>query len=113
MHLDQSVDIVIPEVCQRDIIPVKEGQARVVILEVYALTHSLRILVNEAEDALVLTAVLFIHKRRAEGEPDIVILRLADRSLKALTAALKRQGHVRYREVEAIVEHVAYLMTVH
>lgn len=60
MHLDDTVNFVVGQVCQRDIVAEQEGELLVVILKIEWLPHTGRQLVNKAEHAVIGAAVLFV-----------------------------------------------------
>ena len=60
VHLNDAVDLPVGEVGQRDVVAEQEGQPLIVILEIQALPHTGGQLVDEAEHAMVVAAVLFV-----------------------------------------------------
>ena len=74
VHLNDALNLALADVGECDVISVKEGKARVIVLEIAGLPHSGRILVDEAEDAFVLAGLLFVHKRGCKFKTDIKIV---------------------------------------
>ena len=106
MHFDDALDIMVGQVGQRDIAALQKGKARIVVLEIDRVAHSLRVLVDEAEDAVIAAGTLFVHEGGGKAEPRIVILALFQQkgTFLALPHDLDIQQAVRHGV--AVVQHI-------
>ena len=107
-HLYHTVDIPLLQVRQRDVIALQKRQPLVIVLEINALAHSLRVLVDEAENTLVRTALLSVHQIRFEFQPDVVVFRLVYRERHFASAAHNAQHNDSFGNIEAVVKHIVH-----
>ncbi|CDC73544.1 unknown [Candidatus Colimorpha enterica] len=112
LHFDDARDIVFVHVGQGYVVAHQEGEAGVVVLEVKRLSHSRRELVDEAENALIAAGALFVHEKRIELKPDIVVSRLFYRYFQKLGAAVDEQAHPRFGDIIPVIEDVVYVLSV-
>jgi hypothetical protein len=112
VHLDNALYLVLGKVRHSDVVSVQERKARVVVLEIAGLTHSLGVLVDKAEYALVAAGLLFIHKGRFEFKPDIVVLVFFYLDGNGVAVAQKFKGDFALAKAEAVVKNVGYLLAV-
>ena len=110
MHFYDSVDISLVQVRECDVVAVEERKSAVVVLEVNSLAHSLRILVDEAEYASVLTAVLFVHQRSAEFKSYVVVFFFFYLFFNYVGSSVQLQNYRRVSQSESVVEDVVYLV---
>ena len=106
VHFDDTVNVLVCEVRQRDIAALQKGKARVVVLEIDRFAHTLGILVDEAEDAVITAGTLFVHERGRKAEPRILILLLADQDKLRLAVAVKAHIQVLFGDRKAIVQNI-------
>ena len=99
-------ELVLFEVGQRDVVAVEERQAKVVVLDVEALPHAARQLMDEAEDALVAAGVDLARARRLELEAEIGPRATQDR-VAFRPATLEREAQPLEAGVEVEVDDVA------
>ena len=113
VHIDDALHLVLGQVRQRDIVAEQERQTAVVILEIQAVTHTGRQLIDEAEDALVAAGALLIHQIIGELQPQFLELLLFD--AHGAPVSLRRfhdQLQTRIRDEEAIIQHIVDLAPV-
>ena len=113
MHFNNAVHIPLLQVSQRNIVSVQEGKAGVVVLEVQAFAHSLGKLIDKAENALVFTGVLFIHKGCLEFQTDIGIRSLADRYVEQIRFAVDLQYDRFFSKKKTVIQHVTHFSVVY
>ena len=114
MQRDDALDLALREVRKRDVVAEQEAQARVVVLEVHGAAHTLRELVDEAEDAVVRAGARRVHQVALELKPKVAADGLADVHL-ALAAVGMAEHDVQLAVVgeELVVEHVYYFVAVY
>ena len=112
MHPADSVDVLVVHIGHGNIIAEKEREPGVVVLEVEGFPHSLRKLVDEAEDALVGAAMLFVHEVGLEFEADVLVLLLPDAKQALPPVAVEHEVQDAVHQVETIVQHVGDGMAV-
>ena len=112
MHLDDTVNFVVGQVCQRDIVAEQEGEPLVVILKIERLPHTGRQLVNKAEHTVIGAAVLFIAQIGLEVAAQRLILRLGDLYGAVLLVLTHFQGERGGRCIKLVVQCIVQGMTV-
>ena len=70
------------------------------------------VLVNEAENALVLAGVLLVHEGGLEVQTDIVVLVLFDMDRIFLSVAAKQNGKLLFAEIKAVIQNIRNRMSV-
>ena len=113
MHFDYAVYLVLGKIGQRDIAALEKGKSRVVVLKVACGAHSGRVLVYKAENARIAAGMLFVHQRTAEFKTGVVLFLLADPEDHALSAAHDLKLQAALVNAEAVVKHVANLVSVY
>jgi hypothetical protein len=106
VHFDYAVDVLVGHIGKGHVVSVEKREARIVILEVKSLAHSLRKLIDKAKDTFVVTGVLLVHKGRFKIKPDVVVLPLTDDRVVDLPVSLDNYVEMRIGKVKSIVEHV-------
>ena len=76
VHFYNSVNFVLCNICQRDIVAEQKRKSAVIILKIERLTHPLRKLVNKAENAFITARMLFVHKIGFKLKTDFLIFSL-------------------------------------
>ena len=94
------------EIGEGDVVAVQEREPEVVVLDVQALAHALRELVDEAEDALVGAGRDLGRARGLELEPELRAAAAEPRGARP-PVALDREAQVLLARVEVEVDHVA------
>ena len=79
-----------------------KGESGVIVLEIDRLTHTLRILVDKAENALVFTALLFVHKRSLKLKSDILVFILFNNGGISFSVALKKQLYLALCKIKSV-----------
>ena len=106
MHFDDAVNILVGEVGQRDIAALQKGEPGIVILEIDRIPHPLRILVDEAENAVIAAGALFVHERSREAEAGVLIFALAQADLLLGAVPQEAHGQVLCGDGKAIIQHI-------
>ena len=88
VHLDNTADLMLGQVGERDIIAEQKGQTAVVILEIQALAHPLGKLIDKAENALIAAGSLLIHQIGVKFQTQLLILGLTHLDRMHLTLAV-------------------------
>ena len=78
MHLDDAVDLVVLHVRHGDIVAEQKGKPLVVILEIKALAHSGRQLVDEAEHTFITAGAVFTHQSILEFNSKFIVVLFID-----------------------------------
>ena len=112
VHFYNALHVPLRKICHCNVVPVKEGEAGIVILKIDGLAHTLRVLINEAEDAAVGTAALFIHKGCIEFKADIGVLPLEDMGCVGLAVTVECDAKIALCEIKTVIKHVVYLIAV-
>ena len=73
MVQNNAVDVMIRHVGHRDIVALQKGQSCVIVMKVQGIPHSLRHLVDKAEDTMIPAGPVFAHQPSAEPNPQIFI----------------------------------------
>ena len=76
MHLDNTAYLMLGKVCKGNIVSEKKGKSAVIILKIKALPHSLWKLVYKAENTLISTASLLVHKIGFKLKTYFIVFRL-------------------------------------
>ena len=113
VHLYDAVNVLARHIGHGHVVSVKEGQARVVVLEVKGVAHTGWKLVDEAENALVSAGVLLVHQRSLKFEPDVVVLALGNDRVVSLTLPLDLDPNPFLGEIESVVENIPYFISVY
>ena len=110
-HIYYTTYVPLSEVRKRDIVALQKGKAGVVVLEIYALSHSAGVLVDKAEDAVVCAPALFVHKISRKVQTDIVIFAFSYADGKFLPVPRKTERQTFFAHIKAIVQNVRYFLS--
>ena len=111
VHLNDALDLALADVGECDVISVKEGKARIIVLEIAGFAHSGRVLVDEAEDAFVFAGLLFVHQRGCEFKTDLkIVFLLAEAEIFCFSVAEDGQLDFLVAKVETVVENIVYFV---
>ena len=112
VHLDDALHLPLGEVGHGDVVAEQKGQALVVVLEIQAFAQAAGQLVDEAEHAVVVAAVLFVAQVGLEIAAQRLVLPFfhLDGALPAVLA--DRQGEAGRHRIILIVQHVGHLVAV-
>ena len=105
-HIYYSLYILFAQICKRYIVSLQKRKSGIVILEVYAFSHSARVLVYKAKYAVVCTAPFLVHKIGGKIKTYIVVLALFYLYGKLLLAATQRKSKILFAHIKTIVKHV-------
>src|SRR5205807_1659228 len=94
------------EIGQRDIVAVHEREAEIVVHEVERFSHLLRLLVNEAEDALVFAGMDLVAEIELEGEAGVLSPVFPNQRRDKLTVALDSKTKPRLGGVKPVVQDI-------
>ena len=72
------------QIGQGDIIALQKRKPRIIILEIQGFPHSLRHLIDKAENTFVMAGAVLVHQTVVEDKPQILIRILIDRYGKGL-----------------------------
>ena len=100
------VELALVEVGQRDVVPVQERQAEVVVLDVEALAHAARQLMDEAEHALVGAGGDLAGPRRLELDAEVGSAAV-EGGLERAAGALDGEAQARLAPVKVEVDHIS------
>ena len=113
MVLDNSVDIVVIHIGQRNIISLEKGKSGIIILKVERVTHSWRHLIDKAENTAVAAGTVLVHKAVLKSHTEILLIVLLNLKLPFLTVRLAhKQLNVIIIQQIVVVEHILNLRTV-
>ena len=112
-HFYYAVDILIGEVCHRDIVALQKRKAAVIILEIERVSHSFRKLVDKAENAFVSARVLAIHEKCLKFQPDIIVFVFFYFGVIFLSVALKQNIKLFVTYMKSVVENIVNRVSVH
>ena len=113
MHTDDALHIRLPHIGEGYIIPLQKGEALIVVLKIYGLSHPFGILIDEAEDTVVGTALLFVHEVGGKLHPQIGVFSVAKLERHLFPAPGQRDLRVGIRSVETVIQHVANPLAAH
>ena len=99
----------VAQIGEGDIVSEQEREPVIVIFKVDALSHSLGILVDKAEDAVVAAASLLIHEVGLKLQPKIVVFPLDYILGIFFTVTGEQQRKLLRRHEKAVVQNVVYL----
>ena len=107
VHLEDPGHLVFGQIGQGDVIAEQEGQAAVVVLEIQALPHTRRHLVDKAEYAFVPAAVLLVHQVGGEGQPGFPAgVPVEPENPPFSLRRFDHGGQAGLVQIEAVIEHV-------
>ena len=112
MHLDDTVDLVLGQVRQRDIVAEKEAQTLVVIFKIERFAHAGRQLVDEAEHTMVGTAVLFVAQVGLEVAAQRLILTFFHLHGAVLFVLTELQRETFRRCIELVIQRIVQRVAV-
>ena len=98
--------LLVGEVGERDIVAVHEGEAEIVVHQVERFAHLFGLLVDEAEDALVLAGVDLVAQIELEVQSGVLIQPFAQGERQRLPVALDIQFQAGRAGVKAVVQNV-------
>ena len=113
LHLDNSVNVFLTEVCQRNIITLQKREARIIILEIKSLAHIGGHLVDKTENTFVAAALFLIHQKSPELQSEIVILAFGNQNGMTAAAAPDKKLRADFRRIVHIVQYVCNFVTVY
>ena len=108
-----TVYIVIGKIRHRYIVTVQERKSAVIILKIYRLAHTGRILIYKTEHASVTAATLFIHQKRRKFKSDVIVFRLFQRNVKKFSTSVNFERNKLFGYPKTVIENIAYLMSVY
>ena len=112
-HFNHTVYIVIGKIRHRYIVTVQKRKSAVIILKIYRLAHTGRILIYKTEHASVTAATLFIHQKRRKFKSDVIVFRLFQRNVKKFSTSVNFERNKLFGYPKTVIENIAYLMSVY
>ena len=112
-HFYYAVDILIREVCHRDIVALQKRKTAVIILEIERVSHSFRKLVDKAENAFVSARVLAIHEKCLKFQPDIIVFVFFYFSVIFLSVSPQQNIKLFIAYMKSVVENIVNRVSVH
>ena len=112
VHFYNTVNLVVGNIGEGDIVAKKEGHTGVVILKIKSVAHTLGHLVDKAKYTLVFAAALLIHQVGIKLKTDVVVFILFDNSLFHLAVALKGNFKTLFAHKETIIKHILNFVAV-
>ena len=114
MVQNNAVDVMIRHVGHRDVVALQKGQSCIIVMKVQGIPHSLRHLVDKAENTVVPAGPVFAHQASAEPNPQIFIRIFFD--LKLPFVSIRLADHDKKLFIIAkipIVENILNLFPIH
>jgi hypothetical protein len=113
VHLNDALNLSFTDVCERNVISVQEGKARVIVLEIAGFAHPGGILVDEAKDAFILAGLLFIHQRSCKFKPYFeIVFFLSEAEIFCFSVAQNSQLDLFFAKVKTVVENIENFMRI-
>ena len=111
MHFNNPVNIPVKKICQGNIVSEKERHSGIVVLKIQAFTKSFRELVYKAENAVVGTSSLLIHKIGFKFKSRFAVLQ-PERNSPPFSVRLFNYKLSFFVKVELIIQNITDFMTV-